>query len=251
MPLGKVGSGSWCTKKKFVLKNDYGFECLLSPKLWHKELKACFVFSFFEFEDHRKKRITQAQLTIPILYRESVKFPVTKREFMEPRLKENQLVRTIKNLFGFHTIYEEEISLHGADLRKALSKNSLLESFLPGFEEYYFYYKLYLQEKGLDDAFLIGDILKKLGFESIDDFEFIDLDDLFCSDFILDLSNLKQRYPRSLKEPGGVYSMSYDLSRKEVYFEQRKKGKEPSKLLLSRFRNWKCYLRSSGRCVRL
>ena len=98
---------------------------------------------------------------------------------------------------------------------------------------------------------MIDEVLKKLGFESIDDFEFIGLDDLFSSDFIRDLNNLRERYPRSLKEPGGSYSISYDLNRKEVYFEQRKKGKEPSKLLLSRFRNWKCYLKSSGRCVRL
>lgn len=238
-------------KKRSTLKNDLGFECLMDSRLEHKELKACFVFSFFEFEGHRKNRVTQAELLIPILSRESVRFPITRREYSEPRLKENKLLRVTKNLFGSHLISEEEISLQGADLRKALYQNNLLESFLPGFEEYYFYYQLYQQEKGLDDSFMIDEVLKKLGFESIDDFEFIGLDDLFSSDFIRDLNNLRERYPRSLKEPGGSYSISYDLNRKEVYFEQRKKGKEPSKLLLSRFRNWKCYLKSSGRCVRL
>ena len=42
--------------------------------------------------------------------------------FMEPKLKENQLVRTVKNLFGFHTIYEEELILKGADLKKLYLK---------------------------------------------------------------------------------------------------------------------------------
>ena len=143
---------------------------------------------------------------------------------MEPKLKENQLVRTVKNLFGFHTIYEEELILKGADLRKALSENDLMEFFLTGFNEFHFYYKLYLQEKDLDDFYNIEDVLKRLGFESIEDFEFIDLNDLFCSEFRLELDTLKE-ISSVLKEPGGMYSLSYDLNRKEVYFDQRKKVK--------------------------
>ena len=56
-----------------------------------------------------------------------------------------------------------------------------MEFFLTGFNEFHFYYKLYLQEKDLDDFYNIEDVLKRLGFESIEDFEFIDLNDLFCS----------------------------------------------------------------------
>ena len=122
---------------------------------------------------------------------------------------------------------------------------------MPGFEEYYFYYELHLQESGVQNQYSLESVLEGLGFETVEDFEFIELKDLFCSNFLSNLTNLIEKYPRSLKEPGGVYLLSYDLSRKEVYFEQRKKGKEPSKLLLSRFRNWKCFLRSGGRCVRL
>ena len=103
-------------------------------------------------------------------------------------------------------------------------QNNLLETFLPGFEEYYFYYQLYQQEKGLDDSFMIDEVLKKLGFESIDDFEFIGLDDLFSSNFILDLNNLRERYPRSLKEPG-VVIQCYDLNRKKFILSKEKKVK--------------------------
>ena len=64
------------------------------------------------------------------------------------------------------------------------------------------------------------------------------------------IRHFEEKYPRFVKEPGGMYSLSYDLNRKEVYFDQRKKGKEPSKLL-SRFRSGNVIYRSSGRCVRL
>ena len=238
-------------RKNLVLHNDYGGECLLSPKMKHKELKACFVLSFFELEGHRKNRVTQAELAIPILSREMVRFPVTRREVQTPRVVNNNLVSTINNCFGPNKISEEEKVFQGCDLRKALADENLIELFLPGFEEYYFYYELHLQESGVQNQYSLESVLEGLGFETVEDFEFIELKDLFCSNFLSNLTNLIEKYPRSLKEPGGVYLLSYDLSRKEVYFEQRKKGKEPSKLLLSRFRNWKCFLRSGGRCVRL
>ncbi len=238
-------------KKNLVLHNDFGFECLLPPKIRHKKLKVCFVFSFFELEGPRKNRISQAELAIPILSNETIRLPITRKERQAPKIVDNNLVCTVTNFFGPNKISEEEKILHGFELRKTLVDENLIELFLPGFEEYYFYYELFRQECAAENKYSLDIILEKLGFEIIQDFEFIEVKDLFPSEFISILSSLKDKYPRSLKEPGGMYSLSYDLGRKEVYFEQRKKGKEPSKLLLSRFRNWKCFLKSGGRCVRL
>tara|TARA_Y100000589_G_scaffold88741_1_gene83045 strand:- start:670 stop:2883 length:2214 start_codon:yes stop_codon:yes gene_type:complete len=238
-------------KKNLVLHNDYGGECLLTPKLKHEEMKACFVFSFFELEGPRKNRVSQAELAIPILKTELVKLPVTRTEQKTPRIVNGNLVSSVTNFFGPNKISEEEKILRGHELRKALTEENLIEFFLPGFHEYHYYYDLFRQECEINNKYSLDVILENLGFEEIRDFEFIDLDDLFCSKFISRLASLKDEYPRSLQEPGGIYSLSYDLGRREVYFEQRKKGKEPSKLLLARFRNWKCFLRSGGRCVRL
>lgn len=238
-------------RENLKLRNDFGRECRLPRSMQHKKLKACFIFGFFEIEGMRRQRMTQADLAIPILDLDAVKLPVTRFQQSKPKLEGSSLLVNREGYFGPYRIFSEQLELSGADLRKAISDHDLMEIFMQGFEDYAYYYDLYMQHKNIDTSLDVEVLLERVGLEVLEDFELLSLNDLFEIEFRLALLNLKQEYPRELREPGGAYKMTYNLLKKEVYFSQRRKGKEPSKLLLSRFRNWDCFLLSAGRCVRL
>jgi len=237
--------------KKTLWRNDFSSECQISELVNPKYVDAVFVLNLFEIEDLKKRRTVLAEVFLCLEKRGTYQFPSTRTREREVRIKGNQVYSVIDHYFGPNFLFEEVLPLHGEEFISGFCTSSNLESHLPGLEEFLFYLEISnSRDSGdIDTGIYLKARLKSAGVSAFEDLELLSLEDLFDQEFLWELPRLQKEYPRQLEEPGGKYSMEYDLKKKEVIFHQEKGSKEPSNLLKKRFSNWKLFWSSRGRCV--
>ena len=214
---------------------------------------AVFVLNLFEIQDQRRRRNVIAEVFFCLEKKGGFLFPSTRTQSQALRIQNDRAYLRYKHYFGSLFLKEEEKFLHGEEFLEVFSDSSLLEPLFPSIEKNLYYLCLFTQEKKQtfhSKEYLLSR-LRQAGVTCYEDLLLLLLEDFFTEEFFQEYSRLQKVYPGELEEPGGKYSMRYDLNKKEVTFIQERGRKEPSKLLKSRFSSWKCFWLNKGRCVRV
>lgn len=239
--------------KKNLWRNDFSRECQLPEMIDGKHFTAIFAIDLFEVEDSNKRRMIRAEAFFCYEKNRSYSYPATRSEKAEMKTGPNGVQILMRYFFG-HTMVGEEVRiLQGEDFIRDFCQISSLEKIYPGLAERSYYFEIFEKENSrmVDLTTFIQGKLRDLGVGSYKDLELLSIRDFFDWGFENELERLKKEYPMILEEPGGKYTMHYDPRKKELTFHQEKGFKEPSPLLRKRFRNWKIYWKSKGRCVGL